>query len=1328
MKRLLLILLLCAPIFTLAQNYRIGDIITTQDNEQAIVFYVFEDGNHGWAMATRDYDSVMIWGNSGWYDSETHECILTPVPDYIPRTISTSNTIDGHSPYMENIEGWLALQTHLSEVGDYIHEMNLLAAGLGIDPAPHDVFRAALDSSRLNKGWYLPTVAQMRKLFVSKIIIESALHDHECRWLNEKKLYWTSTVINDTCALTLNASSGKIAPIHIRRAHRVRYIRNFGFVSNTVKDKYYCRGDKVTDLGYDFIAENDTTISRTYLSYQGFDSIVGVNIHVLVPQYELAGNMLVCRNSDTEIFVNHEAGQFTYNWYESSQPSVSLSESNSLQINEVTEPNSYSVTVRQFFEQINKYCTDQRPFDISVIETNVAINGRNVICYNSSETLTVPDGEDLEYVWFSADNSTQLGTGNSFTTPNLTSSTTYNISVSGGECSGTGSIIVEVAQPFNVSISGDENLCYGENASLLATSNSSDRVTYSWYNSNTNSIVGNDISLTSSNLYGNTDFEMIAIKTSGINPTADDIQIGDIVTTNNIIVKPTQWTEALMQNLRALGVVYSKDEDTIRIVGLAEFEDIPWGNIPTTEFISDYNVARQKTNGKAITDYIVEQNTLSENPIESDYSAALKAREMGIDWYLPASGELYNLGLNLTNINSTISEIESLEISTTEHYWSSTQNTTSNAWYGEGISTGFDLKTTEKRVRPVKKFTYNELISLENSTTCPATANHTVLVTPQQIAYITDTITIGETYTYRDSTITFDEIGEQDFIWTFHNQNSCDSVLDILIYVAPRTIVVTPNENQFKECGSPEPTLQYTLSENIEGVTGNISREEGETTGFYAYTIGTLNAGENYNLVIAENASSFEIRAIEGTEETVSTCESYEWHGNTFTETGDYTITTQNEFGCDVTSTLHLTLHHTSDTTHIYARECSYYDWETNLYGNLFFEESGDYSKKFYTTNGCDSIVTLHLTIIGSQTIDLHEEACDYFTWDGINYSESGDFSRYYQTAEGCDSTVILHLTINDSPELPTATTSPNTLCTSASNGSITIDSPIGGNFEYSIDRINFQTEPIFENLPEGEYIISVRETENGCTNSSSTIVGSTVDRPTVTLANTRTSVCVGETINLNSNGSSVGDIYTYLWNGPNEFTTTETNYEIPNATVEHSGEYSLTIYNSESGCDRTETVTISVHENPEVVVEQTPSGNEITITASGATTYTWENGSTSDNITVEMANDTIWVIGYNEYECSVLVNVIISETTAIENDKFSDISVYPVPAQETIFIIGNNIQSIEIIDINGRIIKSTNNCATITEINLSDISAGEYFARIKTENEFVLQKIMITK
>jgi gliding motility-associated-like protein len=75
------------------------------------------------------------------------------------------------------------------------------------------------------------------------------------------------------------------------------------------------------------------------------------------------------------------------------------------------------------------------------------------------------------------------------------------------------------------------------------------------------------------------------------------------------------------------------------------------------------------------------------------------------------------------------------------------------------------------------------------------------------------------------------------------------------------------------------------------------------------------------------------------------------------------------------------------------------------------------------SANGCDSIVTLDLTINSFVTGTDVKEACGSYTWiDGVDYTSSTNtptFTIVGGSANGCDSIVTLDLTINSFPVMP---------------------------------------------------------------------------------------------------------------------------------------------------------------------------------------------------------------------------------------------------------------------------------------------------------------------
>ena len=64
---------------------------------------------------------------------------------------------------------------------------------------------------------------------------------------------------------------------------------------------------------------------------------------------------------------------------------------------------------------------------------------------------------------------------------------------------------------------------------------------------------------------------------------------------------------------------------------------------------------------------------------------------------------------------------------------------------------------------------------------------------------------------------------------------------------------------------------------------------------------------------------------------------------------------------------------------------------------------------------GCDSTATLNLTINNSTISQESVSACDSYLWNGEVYTESGTYTFESTNDEGCTNVATLTLTINNS-------------------------------------------------------------------------------------------------------------------------------------------------------------------------------------------------------------------------------------------------------------------------------------------------------------------------
>ena len=142
-----------------------------------------------------------------------------------------------------------------------------------------------------------------------------------------------------------------------------------------------------------------------------------------------------------------------------------------------------------------------------------------------------------------------------------------------------------------------------------------------------------------------------------------------------------------------------------------------------------------------------------------------------------------------------------------------------------------------------------------------------------------------------------------------------------------------------------------------------------------------------------------------------SACDSFSWHGQTYSSsTNEPTFVSTNSQGCDSTTYLHLTIRYSTSTT-VDTSACDFFTWNRQTYTSSTNEPT------FVTTNsqGCDSTATLHLTIHNSYDIHLYDTICNdsVLVYKGISYSSAGAYPLQHQTIQGCDSIVTLHLTVH---------------------------------------------------------------------------------------------------------------------------------------------------------------------------------------------------------------------------------------------------------------------------------------------------------------------------
>jgi surface protein len=144
-------------------------------------------------------------------------------------------------------------------------------------------------------------------------------------------------------------------------------------------------------------------------------------------------------------------------------------------------------------------------------------------------------------------------------------------------------------------------------------------------------------------------------------------------------------------------------------------------------------------------------------------------------------------------------------------------------------------------------------------------------------------------------------------------------------------------------------------------------------------------------------------------------------------------------------------------------------------FNNQTLTQSGIYFDTLTNSTGCDSIITLNLTIKNKTSTTINQSACNSYTFNNQTITQSGTYFNTLTNSVGCDSIVTLNLTINNSN---TATTQSGTQLSASATGATyqwLTCSPF--------TLIAGATNQTYTATTNGDYAVIV--TENGCTDTS---------------------------------------------------------------------------------------------------------------------------------------------------------------------------------------------------------------------------------------------------
>ena len=348
----------------------------------------------------------------------------------------------------------------------------------------------------------------------------------------------------------------------------------------------------------------------------------------------------------------------------------------------------------------------------------------------------------------------------------------------------------------------------------------------------------------------------------------------------------------------------------------------------------------------------------------------------------------------------------------------------------------------------------------------------------------TDVITACGSYTWIDGTTYTSSTNTATT--TLTASNGCDSVVTLDLTINTNltgTDIITTCGSYTWIDGTTYTSSNYVATDTLTSLGGcdsivylnltivpNISTtDQIAACGSYTWINGITYTSSNYSdtVVLSSQSGCDSVITLDLTinppytgTDVITACESYTWiDGNTYTASNNsatHLLTGAN--GCDSTVTLNLTINNTSTGTDVISA-CGSYTW---IDGTTYTSSTNTATTILTASNGCDSVVTLDLTINTPASGTDVITACGSYTWiDGTTYTSSTNTATTILTASnGCDSIVTLDLTINSpvtSTEVVTACGSytwidGNTYTSSDTSASITFTASNGCDSAVNLD------------------------------------------------------------------------------------------------------------------------------------------------------------------------------------------------------------------------------------------------------------------------------------
>jgi gliding motility-associated-like protein len=369
----------------------------------------------------------------------------------------------------------------------------------------------------------------------------------------------------------------------------------------------------------------------------------------------------------------------------------------------------------------------------------------------------------------------------------------------------------------------------------------------------------------------------------------------------------------------------------------------------------------------------------------------------------------------------------------------------------------------------------------------------------------------GLTYSIDNTTFqagtTFNGVASGTYTLTVKNAAGCTATTTVIVPVAPNAPATPTFVTQQPDCDTPKGTITFNpqpgvITYSIDGTTFQSSATfTNVDPGTYTPVVKNAAGCTATGAAITINAAP----TIPGTPVAATT------QPDCTTPSGTITVTSP------------------TGTDFIYSVDGTTFQ-ASPIFNNL---SSRSYTVTVKNIAGCTATTTTAINTVpgtpATPVVTPRQPDCNnpkgtitFNTQSGVTYSidgttfqnsaiftniDSGTYTPVVKNTAGCVASGT-PVTINAAPTVPTTpivdTTQPD--CTTPS-GTITVTSPTGTDFTYSVDGTTFQASPIFNNLASRSYTVTVKNTA-GCTATTTAIINTVPGTPATPVVTLRQPDC----------------------------------------------------------------------------------------------------------------------------------------------------------------------------------------------------------------------------